>query len=190
MFSAWWDRFQKELNTTIPLQFFRARRNEEVKKFLNELDTDALGRPVSIKTSCVDDALAFTYAALLERDEFVEHTVLVNDHAAWSRLVESPTPLLLIPRFDAPDIGAAMDRGHRVLTIINDATEYSADDATISLPKIGRQEAAELLRQEGVDEFFIARITVLPGSYKHQWRQNSRSFGVTQPCRLLLDWIA
>jgi len=203
MFSAWWDRFQKELNTTIPLQFFRARRNEEVKKFLNELDTDALGRPVSIKTSCVDDALAFTYAALLERDEFVEHTVLVNDHAAWSRLVESPTPLLLIPRFDAPDIGAAMDRGHRVLTIINDATEYSADDATISLPKIGRQEAAELLRQEGVDfrraerlvalgrrsmTAFIRSISRNPVKQKPAWLSDAKTAAILAPLVLVGAW--
>ena len=203
MFSAWWDRFQKELNTTIPLQFFRARRNEEVKKFLNELDTDALGRPVSIKTSCVDDALAFTYAALLERDEFVEHTVLVNDHAAWSRLVESPTPLLLIPRFDAPDIGAAMDRGHRVLTIINDATEYSADDATISLPKIGRQEAAELLRQEGVDfrraerlvalgrrsmTAFIRSISRNPVKQKPAWLADTDTATILAPLVLVGAW--
>ena len=203
MFSAWWDRFQKELNTTIPLQFFRARRNEEVKKFLNELDTDALGRPVSIKTSCVDDALAFTYAALLERDEFVEHTVLVNDHAAWSRLVESPTPLLLIPRFDAPDIGAAMDRGHRVLTIINDATEYSADDATISLPKIGRQEAAELLRQAGVNfrraerlvalarrsmTAFLRSISRNPARQKPAWLTDTDTAAILAPLVLVGAW--
>lgn len=203
MLSAWWGRFQKESDTTIPLQFFRARRNEEVKKFLNELDTDALGRPVSIKTSCVDDALAFTYAALLERDEFVEHTVLVNDHAAWSRLVESPTPLLLIPRFDAPDIGAAMDRGHRVLTIINDATEYSADDATISLPKIGRQEAAELLRQEGVDfrraerlvalgrrsmTAFIRSISRNPVKQKPAWLTDTDTAAILAPLVLVGAW--
>lgn len=203
MLSAWWGRFQKELDTTIPLQFFRARRNEEVKKFLNELDTDALGRPVSIKTSCVDDALAFTYAALLERDEFVEHTVLVNDHAAWSRLVESPTPLLLIPRFDAPDIGAAMDRGHRVLTIINDATEYSADNATISLPKIGRQEAAELLRQEGVDfrraerlvalgrrsmTAFIRSISRNPVKQKPAWLADTDTATILAPLVLVGAW--
>ena len=203
MLSAWWGRFQKELDTTIPLQFFRARRNEEVKKILNELDTDALGRPVSIKTSCVDDALAFTYAALLERDEFVEHTVLVNDHAAWSRLVESPTPLLLIPRFDAPDIGAAMDRGHRVLTIINDATEYSADNATISLPKIGRQEAAELLRQEGVDfrraerlvalgrrsmTAFIRSISRNPVKQKPAWLADTDTATILAPLVLVGAW--
>lgn len=203
MLSAWWGRFQKELDTTIPLQFFRARRNEEVKKILNELDTDALGRPVSIKTSCVDDALAFTYAALLERDEFVEHTVLVNDHAAWSRLVESPTPLLLIPRFDAPDIGAAMDRGHRVLTIINDATEYSADNATISLPKIGRQEAAELLRQERVDfrraerlvalgrrsmTAFIRSISRNPVKQKPAWLADTDTATILAPLVLVGAW--
>lgn len=203
MLSAWWGRFQKELDTTIPLQFFRARRNEEVKKILNELDTDALGRPVLIKTSCVDDALAFTYAALLERDEFVEHTVLVNDHAAWSRLVESPTPLLLIPRFDAPDIGAAMDRGHRVLTIINDATEYSADNATISLPKIGRQEAAELLRQEGVDfrraerlvalgrrsmTAFIRSISRNPVKQKPAWLADTDTATILAPLVLVGAW--
>lgn len=173
------------------------------KKILNELDTDALGRPVSIKTSCVDDALAFTYAALLERDEFVEHTVLVNDHAAWSRLVESPTPLLLIPRFDAPDIGAAMDRGHRVLTIINDATEYSADNATISLPKIGRQEAAELLRQEGVDfrraerlvalgrrsmTAFIRSISRNPVKQKPAWLADTDTATILAPLVLVGAW--
>ena len=203
MLSAWWGRFQKESDTTIPLQFFRARRNEEVEKFLNELDTDALGRPVSIKTSCVDDALAFTYAVLSDHNRLLDRTVLVTDQAAWSHLVESTTPLLLIPRFSNPDMGAAMGRGHRVLTIINDATEYSADDATISLPKIGRQEAAELLRQEGVDfrraerlvalgrrsmTAFIRSISRNPVKQKPAWLSDAKTAAILTPLVLVGAW--
>lgn len=203
MLSAWWDRFQKELDTNIPPQFFRARRDKEAKKLLNELQTDGSINPASIKTTCIEDALAFTYAAISDHNELVERTILVTDQAAWSRLVESPTPLLLIPRFDAPDIGAAMDRGHRVLTIFNDAAEYSADDATISLPKIGRQEAAELLRQEGVDfrraerlvalgrrsmTAFIRSISRNPVKQKPAWLADTDTATILAPLVLVGAW--
>lgn len=203
MLSTWWDRFQKELNTTIPLQFFRARRDEEVKKLLNELQADALAKPASIKTACVDDALAFTYAALSDDDELVDCTILVADRTAWSHLAENPTPLLLIPRFDNPNIGAAMDRGHLVLTIIDNTIEYSRADATISLPKIGRQEAMEVLRQEGIGfrkadrlaalarrsmTAFVRSISRNPAKQKPVWLSNAETAAILAPLVLVGAW--
>lgn len=203
MLSAWWGRFQKESDTTIPLQFFRARRDKEVEKLLNDLQTDDSSRPVSIESTGIEDALAFTYAVLSDHNRLLDRTVLVTDQAAWSHLVESTTPLLLIPRFSNPDIGAAMGRGHRVLTIINDATEYSADDATISLPKIGRQEAAELLRQEGVDfrraerlvalgrrsmTAFIRSISRNPVKQKPAWLTDTDTAAILAPLVLVGAW--
>lgn len=203
MLSTWWDRFQKELNTTIPFQFFRARRDEEVKKLLNELQADAPAKPASIKTACVDDALAFTYAALSDDDELVDCTILVADRTAWSHLAENPTPLLLIPHFDNPNIGAAMDRGHLVLTIIDNTIEYSRDDATISLPKIGRQEAVEVLRQEGIGfreadrlaalarrsmTAFVRSISRNPAKQKPVWLSNAETAAILAPLVLVGAW--
>ena len=203
MFSAWWDRFQKELNTTIPLQFFRARRDEQAEKLLNELQTDDSNKPASIETTCAEDALAFTYAALSKQHEIADRSVFVTDRTAWSRLVESKTPLLLIPHFDNPDIGAAMDRGHRVLTIIDNSTEYSSDDHTISLPKIGRQEAAEVLRQEGADfrdaerlaalarrsiTAFIRSISRNPVKQKPAWLSDAKTAAILTPLVLVGAW--
>ena len=203
MFSAWWDRFQKELNTTIPLQFFRARRDEQAEKLLNELQTDDSNKPASIETTCAEDALAFTYAALSKQHEIADRSVVVTDRTAWSRLVESKTPLLLIPHFDNPDIGAAMDRGHRVLTIIDNSTEYSSDDHTISLPKIGRQEAAEVLRQEGADfrdaerlaalarrsiTAFIRSISRNPVKQKPAWLSDAKTAAILTPLVLVGAW--
>lgn len=203
MLSAWWGRFQKESDTTIPLQFFRARRDKEVEKLLNDLQTDDSSRPVSIESTGIEDALAFTYAVLSDHNRLLDRTVLVTDQAAWPHLVESTTPLLLIPRFSNPDIGAAMGRGHRVLTIINDATEYSADDATISLPKIGRQEAAEVLRQEGADfrdaerlaalarrsmTAFIRSISRNPVKQKPAWLSDAKTAAILAPLVLVGAW--
>ena len=203
MLSAWWGRFQKESDTTIPLQFFRARRDKEVEKLLNDLQTDDSSRPVSIESTGIEDALAFTYAVLSDHNRLLDRTVLVTDQAAWSHLVESTTPLLLIPRFSNPDIGAAMGRGHRVLTIINDATEYSADDATISLPKIGRQEAAELLRQAGVNfrraerlvalarrsmTAFLRSISRNPARQKPAWLTDTDTAAILAPLVLVGAW--
>lgn len=203
MFSAWWDRFQKELNTTIPLQFFRARRDEQAEKLLNELQTDDSNKPASIETTCAEDALAFTYAVLSKQHEIADRSVFVTDRTTWSRLVESKTPLLLIPHFDNPDIGAAMDRGHRVLTIIDNSTEYSSDDHTISLPKIGRQEAAEVLRQEGADfrdaerlaalarrsmTAFIRSISRNPVKQKPAWLSDAKTAAILAPLVLVGAW--
>lgn len=203
MLSAWWNHFKNGLDTGIPLQFFRARRDEQAEKFLNELQTDDSITPTSIETTCAEDALAFTYAALSKQREIAEQSVFVTDRTAWSRLVESKTPLLLIPHFDNPDIGAAMDRGHRVLTIIDNSTEYSSDDHTISLPKIGRQEAAEVLRQEGADfrdaerlaalarrsmTAFIRSISRNPVKQKPAWLSDAKTAAILAPLVLVGAW--
>ncbi|MGO8609471.1 hypothetical protein ACC848_41650, partial [Rhizobium johnstonii] len=85
-----------------------------------------------IRSNCVEDVLAFMYAILIDQHELIDRTVIVAGDSAWSHLIENKTPLLLIPRFGAPDIASALSRGHRVLMIVDPATEYSRDDATIS----------------------------------------------------------
>lgn len=159
--SAWWERFQGGLDIDVPHHFFQAGRNEQVQKLLNQLQADGSETPVSIRSNCVEDVLAFMYAILIDQHELIDRTVIVAGDSAWSHLIENKTPLLLIPRFGAPDIASALSRGHRVLMIVDPATEYSRDDATISLPKIGRQEAAEVLREVGIDFRRAERLVAL-----------------------------
>ncbi|WP_126382004.1 hypothetical protein [Actinomyces howellii] len=159
--SAWWKRFHAELNISVPPQFFQARRDEQAQQLLDRLQAKESTKPESISSTCIEDILAFIYATLKDQSELADRTVIVASDLAWSNLIESATPLLLVPKFSNPDIGGALNRKHRVLTIIDNTKEHSRGDATISLSKIGREEAAETLRKANVDFRSAERLTAL-----------------------------
>lgn len=201
--STWWKRFQTGLKIDIPFQFFLARRNKQMRKFLTELQADKPTKPVSVASTCTEDVLAFVYAALIDRPEVVDRSVVVDSRSAWSHLIETTVPLLLIPRFDDPDISGALKREHRVLVTVDDGKEYSHDDATILLPKIGRQEAAEALRETGVDfrraerlvplarrsmAAFIRSISQNPAKQKPAWLSDTGTPAILAPLALVGAW--
>lgn len=201
--SAWWQSFQSGLSISIPPRFFRARRSEQARKFLSELQVDHATKPVSAASTCIQDVLAFVYAVLIDQPELADRAVVVNCRSAWSRLVESAAPLLLISCFSDPNTSIALDRGHRVLATIDSSTEYSRDNATISLPKIGRQEAAEILREADVDfrraerlvalarrsmAAFIRSISRNSAKQKPAWLSNADTAAILAPLVLIGAW--
>jgi len=201
--SAWWERFQSGLRTDIPSQFFLARRDKQMRKILSELQADKPTKPVSVASTCAEDVLSFVYAALIDQPEVVDRSVVVDSRSAWSHLIETTVPLLLIPRFDDPDISGALKQGHRVLVTVDGGKEYSHDDATISLPKIGRQEAAKALREADVDfrraerlaalarrsmASFIRSISHNPAKQKPAWLSDAGASAILAPLVLVGAW--
>jgi hypothetical protein len=198
---AWWTRFQKDAKIMIPPQFYGARRDEQTQELLKALQADRPIAPVSVASTCVRDVLAFVYAALEKRPD-LDRAIVITDRVAWAHLVECATSLLLIPLFSNPDTASALERGHRVLVAVNGDT-YSQDDATILLPKVGRQEAGELLREAGVDfrsaermaalarrsmAAFLRSVSRNPVVQKPVWLNNADTVAILVPLVLLGAW--
>ena len=146
---AWWKRFQSGLNIEVPDRFFLAGRKNQASDLLSALAQDSPSQPASVQSTCPEDVLAFAFAALKNQPDLIERAVVVTGAGAWSRLVESAEPLILIPRYADPDAGIrdALSRGHHVLTVVDSATEYSREQATVVLPQVGRQEAEDTLQK-------------------------------------------
>lgn len=157
---AWWINLRQNSIIQIPPQFYTARRDSQSDELIDAVQNGQLVAPVSILSVDSRDVLAFLYATLQEYPSLLERALIVSDRAAWDHLVEFKTSLLLIPKFNDPDTATALAQGHRVLVVI-DGESRSKDANTIVLPKVGRHESAEILRQGGVDFRQAERIAVL-----------------------------
>lgn len=200
---AWWTiHFQKEAKITIPPQFFLARRDEQVQELIEALQTERPTTAVAVASTCDQDVLAFVHAVLMEQMNLLDRTVIVTDQRVWSHLMECKTSLLLIPIFNDPYIGSALERGHKVLIVVND-DKYSQINATISLPKVGRRETEEALRESGVDfrragrmaalarrsmTAFLRSISRNPAVQKPAWLNNQGAVTILAPLVLVGAW--
>lgn len=178
---AWWVNLRQNSIIQIPPQFHVARRDSQSKQLIDAIQDGQLAAPVSILSVDSRDVLAFLHATLQDCPSLLERTLIVSDRVAWDHLVEFKTSLLLIPRFNDPDTATALAQGHRVLVVI-DGESRSKDANTIVLPKVGRHESAEILRQGGVDFRQAERIAVLARRSMGAFlRMNSKNPDVQNP---------
>ncbi|WP_435299721.1 helix-turn-helix domain-containing protein [Timonella sp. A28] len=143
----WWQTFQGRTTVAIPADFFAAGRTAEADKLRATLTAagsdDAI---VAIQAPWRDEALAFTFAALAARNDLLYRVIVVTDSAAWQRLTESRSPLILVPLFsDASDLASAIDNGHRVI-LIAEPGDIIRNAKKIDLRKIDRAAARETLK--------------------------------------------
>lgn len=199
---AWWLSLQKNSVTQTPPQFYVARRESQSQNLINALQDDRRATPVSVSSTDARDVLAFVYATLQNHTSLLERALIVTDQTAWDHLVEFKKSLLLIPRFNNADVASALAQEHRVLVVI-DCESRSKDVNTIVLSKVGRHEAAEILRQEGIDFRKAERMTVLarrsmgaflrmnsknPEIQKPAWLRDPKAVKILAPLVLIGAW--
>jgi excisionase family DNA binding protein len=139
----WWKDFRNGLTLKLPAAFFVAGRKEASKSLLDRLN--AAGKPsvaITVKASNETEALAFIFGSL-EGTDLVSSAMVVNDRATWDRLVDSRTPLILVPTFQDPKVAGATQKGHRVILLAGESDIVSA--TTITLPRIDPISAHEAL---------------------------------------------
>ncbi|MDO4888482.1 MAG: hypothetical protein Q3979_07265 [Actinomycetaceae bacterium] len=198
---AWWASFQRNQKKVIPSGFYLAGRDEQAQKFIDALKRRN-SKQVSIASTAVEDVLAFVYAVIDKESALVERAMVVTDQGSWARLVKSSTRMLLIPRFDNPDLGRAVERGHQV-TVIVDSGSYSNDDATIRLPKVERSRASKVLLKAGFNlddashltelarrsmHSFLRSISTNPAIQKPEWLSDGKAVARLAPLVLVGAW--
>lgn len=150
----WWQRFADRTQPTIPTGLVLSGRrgaSDKLRAFLTG-DPGAVG----VAAAWRDEAVGFIAAALgaaagEEGRAAAKPVVVVTAIDVWDRLIESHAPMVLVPAFDRPDIGAALSRGHHVITPIGQGD--LAQGAVINLPRVDREEARQALVDAGITDF-------------------------------------
>lgn len=109
----------------------------------------------AVRCDSREEVVAFFAAAvakLPEEDQgpVISRSVIVREDRAWQLLLDSPSPLLLVPLFDAPNVAAAVRRGHSVLVPLGAGDPEGTGE--ILVPRLPRQAARDALVQMGVHE--------------------------------------
>lgn len=145
----WWQRFRTRTQPTLPPELFLAGRENERDRLTEQL-RDAPD-VITVEAPWREDALAFVWSAVerLDQSEAVQPPVIVSAADVWGRVVEQPGRMTLLPLFDEPDIGRAVELGHHVVLVTG--RDQIATGTVIRLPRPHRQAAGEALQAAGVD---------------------------------------
>jgi len=159
---TWWERFSASTHPVLPAALFNAGRFAQADQLVERL----AGAPqlTVVQSESTPDVLAFVYASLYARGDdapSVERpTIVVSAVDVWDRILEQPGRAILIPQFDGADVGAALDKGHQVISVI-DRTAVSRRAVDITLPRLDRRAAAEAFQATGIDLRDADRLAVL-----------------------------
>lgn len=159
---AWWDRFSASTAPVLPAALILAGRSGQTEQLVGRL-TDRPQLTV-VESESTDDVLAFVYASLYARGNEVAPlqlpTIVVSAPEVWDRIIEQPGQAILIPQFDGADVGAALDKGHQVISVI-DRASASRRAIDITLPRLDRRAAAEAFQAAGVEFGLADRLAAL-----------------------------
>lgn len=141
----------------------RDSKKEALIEWLHKHDDQIMALQAETK----EHATTFLSATVLGMDEedregLLSQIVVAEDRDSWQSLVQSDTPLLLVPLFEAGDeVTAATRRGHRVL--IPAEVGQPSGSSSIQLPRPQREAARAALQEMGFAE---ARAEGLAGLYR------------------------
>ena len=162
---AWWQTWPAQTDPALPLGFLLAGR-EEARAAL----ADELTKPPQVITAIASsktEALAFLCASLVNGGEQFDglraKALVVTGPGSWGRLVDSDSPLVLMPTFEEADVATALSRGHRVVVPVS--RDVRPRGALVAIRPLDRQRAAEehlvaalrCLYQRAVDDGLIAK---------------------------------
>ena len=200
---SWWDTWTSQTAPPLPRAFLLAGRTDFARTVRASI-ADA-GGLTSVVAQSREEAIACTAAALLdpaeESEGFSARALVVSGVSAWDRIIDSPTPLILIPEVDDVDIPSALSKGHYVIAPISDRMRQPGSG--IAAPSLDRQAAADALETLGVSRDDARRyagqarrslislrrtIAVSPLTRRPTWAQ-APSGGRLVPVILAGSWV-
>jgi hypothetical protein len=170
---SYWADWSTTTRPATPPEFVLAGRGEVIKRIHGWL-TETPGA-LALRAGSRDEACAVFAAAIQrlpvdERDAQLSRVVLVPSLSGWTRLTSERGPLLLVPLFDAPEaIPRAIRMGHRVLVPLGQADPSAS--TTVNVPRLSRDEAAEILVSAGLPEDRARELAALARSSLMSFRR-------------------
>ena len=200
--TSWCERLHRNCIIDVPPAFHAAGRSKEAEKLMQRLHDNKIA-PV-IQAAWRDDALAFCYAVLREKDPTaLERTLVVFTPEVWHYLAIQSSSFILIPMFDDPDIGLAQTRGHNLIQIADNSSCVLDNNVSIRLPKISREVAERILHRVALSSFDVAKMAALARRSmsafyrtisldqtmkKPDWSTNAETVKVLAPLMLVGAW--
>ena len=202
--TSWWERLRRNCVIDVPPGFHTAGRDEEAEKLLRFLHEDQ--NILVIRAAWRDDTLAFCYAVLSEKDTAVlERTIVVSTPEVWNYLAIQLPAVILIPIFDGPDIGLALENGHSCIHPAVEVINSFDHESMLSLPKTDRLCVYNLLTGAGLDSSSADKLAALShrsmcGFYRRisrdknrerpEWAKDGKTVAVLAPLVLVGAWEA
>ena len=200
--TSWCERLHRNCIIDVPPAFHAAGRSKEAERLMQRLHDNKIA-PV-IQAAWRDDALAFCYAVLREKDPTaLERTLVVFTPEVWHYLAIQSSSFILIPMFDDPDIGLAQTRGHNLIQIADNSSYVLDNNVSIRLPKISREVAERILHRVALSSFDVAKMAALARRSmsafyrtisldqtmkKPDWSTNAETVKVLAPLMLVGAW--
>lgn len=159
---AWWNRFSASTDPVLPSTLFLAGRSDQAEKLVEYLASTP--KLTVIGSESADDVLAFIYASLYTHSNAPAWdalpAIVVKAVDVWDRILEQPGRAIVIPQFEGANVGAALDKGHHVISVI-DRTAVSRRTIDLVLPRLDRSAAAEAFQTTGLNFGQADRLAVL-----------------------------
>lgn len=164
----WWREFSRSTDPVLPERLFELTPSaavEEMRAFVGGGSADEV---LIVRGTWRDQVLATMYQAFRSLD--AESTpIVVHTAAAWARMLENDSSIVLIPLFDEPDLGGALARGHRVALAATADTPLRPGTKVIDIAPLGRHDAAKALEEQGLGSTRAERLAAL-------FRRSPRAF--------------
>jgi hypothetical protein len=150
----WWQHWAGATRPALPAALLLSGRQPQAERLVELLTGACAVHGVSGPSQ--EEALAFVAAALLPASpdtpaegDLATPVLIVSSPDEWGRLVDSTAPTVLIPAFPSTssDAAAAVRGGHHV--VIPMGLDEDPARASISLPRIARDEGRDALLAEG-----------------------------------------
>jgi hypothetical protein len=149
---TWWRNWSRQTSPALSPSFLMAGRDAVVPAVSGSVN--APGTMTSVTAPSREEALAVICASLVNggqaSGELRARALIVSGAAAWARIANASSGLVLVPDFDDPDVAAALAGGHRV--IVPAGGDAALRGAVIRVPKLDRLAAASaLVGEDGMD---------------------------------------
>ncbi|MFS0732308.1 helix-turn-helix domain-containing protein [Microbacterium sp. 1P10UB] len=176
----WWGEFSSSTDPRLPEELFELEDAGAAEALASFLTGRSGSGVLTVRGIWADQVLATVHRSLSRSDDALT-AVVVTAAAAWSRLISNGSPLVLIPTFEEPNIGGALQHGHRVLLVASPRTQVRSGTEIIELAPLGRSHAAQALRASGVGSTSADRLAAL---YRRSPRAFVRSIALDPRARL------
>ena len=159
---CWWEAFASSTDPRLPADLFLAGRSPQVDQLLQRLG----GQPTItvVQTEWTQDGVAFVHAALARATDDsvspIATPVVITSEEVWESILTTRGTSLLIPVFEEPNLGRAVERGHHVIAVL-DRSSASRRSPDVVLPRLGRRDADEVLRSAGIESDRASRLAAL-----------------------------
>jgi transcriptional regulator with XRE-family HTH domain len=144
----WWEDWAEETRPALTADLLVAGRGDAEKAVADHLRRS--NGTLTIRADSPDEAVAFIAATIErlpsgDRDAVMARSLVLRDDAGWRHAVGSETGLVLIPRFGG--VALSQDAATRHVILVPVGNESVGQAGALELPRLGRLQAGEALRQ-------------------------------------------